>query len=172
MGSTSVVFIDDASLMPLEIGPVINTAKSRYGGGIQRAHRNYEMMVKYNSIPLEGARVTIIAEGSGWRKTDVTDENGIFEITPTDDRSLPGDWQRYLYIADHRDPDSGETYVATLPAVIYKNRPEWRSKTTGFIYWAVIGCGLCILGIWGHVWRKRWMSSREMAAFNNHRAES
>jgi hypothetical protein len=171
VGSASVVFFDDPSRMPLEIGPVIDTAKSRYGGGTQRAHRSYEMMVKYKNAPLGNASVTIIAEGSGWRQALVTDENGIFKVTPTDDRALSGDWQRYLYVATHRDQATGETYVATMPAVIYKNRPEWRSKTVGFVFWSVIGCGLCILGIWGHVRRKQWRVSRHLAVFNNHRAE-
>ncbi len=171
VGSVSVVFFDDPARMPLEIGPVINTAKSRSGGGSQTSHRSYEMMVKFKGAPLAGAQVDIIAEGAGWRKSAVTDESGIFEIIPTDDRALAADWQRYIYVTFHRDSASGRTYISTMPTEVHKNRPEWRSKTVGFVFWAIIGCGLCLLGIWGHARRKRWQETRQMAVFKNHRIE-
>ena len=168
-GSASVVFFDDAQRMPLEIGPVMDTAKSKYGGGTQSAHRAYEMMVKYRNTPLQDARVTVITEGSQWQKSYVTDATGKFEIMPTDDRYVQGDWQKYLYVAAHHDLETGEHYVATLPVVIYKNRPEWRSKAMGFAYWAIIGSTMSFLMVLGFVRRKNRQDRQTLIIFENHK---
>jgi ferredoxin len=77
-GAASVVFFYEAQHMPLEIGPVINTAKSKFGGGTQRPHRSYPMMVRYRNKPLPGATVTVMVDGSQWTKSLVTDEIGYF----------------------------------------------------------------------------------------------
>jgi hypothetical protein len=57
------VFIDNAEYLPLEIGPVINTAENQYGGGTHRPHREYTFMVKYMNRPLAGATVRLYTIG-------------------------------------------------------------------------------------------------------------
>ncbi len=165
VGSTSVVFFDDPDLMPLEIGPVINTAKSRYGGGTQTVHREYKMMVKFNAKPLASAKVTVMSIESGWSKSFVTDSRGIIEIMPTDDRSGSKDFQNYLYIATHHDTDKDQYYITTFPVTINKNRPEWRSKTTGFIFWSITGTAMILLTIAGYWIRKRQRQNRKLAVY-------
>jgi hypothetical protein len=170
-GSASVVFFDDGQLMPLEIGPVINTAKSIYGGGTQRPHRNYEMMVKYLGQPLPGAEVTVIALDSQWQKSVVTDQNGKFSIMPTDDRCTTRQWQKYLYLATYHDRPKKSYYMATLPIVVRKNTPEWRSKAMGFTYWAVVGSAGGLLIVWGFVRRKIRRHEQALTIFRDHRIE-
>jgi hypothetical protein len=165
VGSTSVVFFDDPDLMPLEIGPVINTAKSRYGGGRQTVHRKYKMMVKYNKKPLKASKMTVICLESGWIKSFMTDSRGIIEITPTDDRSGLKDFQNYLYIAAHHDTDKNRYYITTFPVTINKNQPEWRSKTAGFIYWSITGTAMILLTIAGYRIRKRQQQKRKLATY-------
>lgn len=167
VGSVSVVFFDDPGQMPLEIGPVINTAKSRYGGGTQTAHRDYEMMVKYMGKPLADAAVTVMSVESGWRKSFVTDQDGIFDIMPTDDRSVSKNFQNYLYTAVHHDREKNQYHIATFPVTIYKNRPEWRTKAMGFTYWAITGTAMTLLTVFGFVIRKRRQRSRELVVFEN-----
>ena len=169
VGSASVVFLDDAQHMPLEIGPVVNTAKSRFNGGRQVSHRSYEMMVKYNKEPLPGARVSVIALGSQWERSFVTDERGQFEVMPPDDRLVPGEWQNYLYVATHHDLSQNAFYTTTFPVVVYKNRPEWRSKAMGFIYWSIVGGGLCLMMVAGFAGRRYWRNTRKMIIFEHHR---
>ncbi len=171
MGSASVVYFDDTEKMPLEIGPVINTAKSKFGGGTQRPHRDYKMMVKYAGRPLAGGRVTVVAIGSQWQKTVVTDENGIFEIMPTDDRSIQREWQKYLYTATHLDREKAAFYIATLPTVVYKNRPEWRSKTMGFAFWSIIGTGVTLLMVFGLYRRRRKRDNQALTVFDSRKPE-
>ena len=165
VGSTSVVFFDDPDLMPLEIGPVINTAKSRYGGGSQTVHRTYEMMVKYNTKPLKASKVTVISVESGWSKSFETDGKGIIEVTPTDDRTGSKDFQNYLYIATYYDTDKNQYYVNTFPVTINKNQPEWRSKSAGFIYWAITGTAMILLTIVGYRIRKIRQQNRKLAIY-------
>jgi hypothetical protein len=168
-GSASVVFFNDAKHMPLEIGPAINTAKSKFGGGAQRPHRNYEMMVKYLNKPLPGANVTVMVNGSQWKKSLVTDENGMFDIMPTDDRSTPGEWQKYLYTAAYHDRRNDCYYMTTLPIVVRRNTPEWRTKSVGFTYWAIAGSAGILLVVWGFVLRKNRLKKNAMTIFQNHR---
>ncbi len=169
VGSASVVFLDDAEHMPLEIGPVVNTAKSRFGGGRQFSHRSYEMMLKYNQKPLAGAKVSVIALGSQWEKSFVTDDRGKFEVMPPDDRLVPGEWQNYLYIATHHDRTKDAFYVTTFPVVVYKNRPEWQSKAMGFAYWSIIGGAICLIMVAGFAGRRHWQNTRKMIIFENHK---
>lgn len=168
-GSASVVFFDDAQNMPLEIGPVINTAKSKFGGGTQRPHRSYDMMVKYLNKPQPGANVTVMVDGSQWTKSLVTDENGMFNIMPTDDRSTPLEWQKYIYLATHHDRSSNSYYMTTLPIVVRRNTPEWRSKSVGFTYWAIVGSACSLLIVWGFARRKYRLRKRALTIFRNHR---
>ena len=169
VGSASVVFIDDPARMPLEIGPKVNTAKSRYGGSMQSAHREYEMMVKYQGKPVSGVPVTVLSIESRWKKSFVTDADGIFKIMPTDDRSVAADFQNYLFTATHHDREKRKYHIATFPVTVYKNRPEWRTKTVGFIYWAILGTGMTILTVFGFIIRKKRRYSRQLAVFENHR---
>ena len=171
MGRASVVFFDDGDKMPLEIGPAINTAKSKFGGSMQMPHETYEMMVKYQGRPLPGATVTITTEGSGWEKTVVTDKAGEFEIMPTDDRFSQREWQNYLYTATYHDREKNTYYVATLPTVVYRNQPEWRSKAMGFIFWSVIGTGVTLLMVTGLTRRRRNRDRLALIVFENHKIQ-
>jgi hypothetical protein len=172
MGRGSVVFFDDAEHMPLEIGPVINTAKFKYGGESQRPHQSYEMMVKYLNRPLPGARVRVIAQGSRWEKTYVTDDAGRFEIMPTDDRWVERKWQQYLYVVTHHDRERRCYYLSTLPVMVYKNRPEWLSKAMGFTYWTISGSVLILLLVLGLVRRNQWQDSRLLITFENRKIKA
>lgn len=172
VGSASVVFIDDVQHMPLEIGPVVNTAKSRYSGGYQNSHRSYEMMVKYDKKPLPGAEVKVIALGSDWVKSFVTDERGRFTIMPPDDRLVPDEWQNYLYITTHHDQINSDFYISTFPVMVRKNRPEWRSKAMGFAYWAIIGGAISLVLVAGFVGRRYWQNSRKMIIFENQKIKN
>jgi hypothetical protein len=167
MGSNPAVFFNDGDSMPFEIGPVVDTAKSKFGGGTQSPHRVYEMMVKYMNKPLGGVRVTVIAMGSRWEKTVVTDDEGKFEIMPTDDRLSGHEWQQYLYVAAHHDREKKAYYVATLPTVVYKNRPEWRSKAMGFTCWAIVAATVGLLMTLGYVRRKSLENKRTLIIFEN-----
>lgn len=171
MGRASVVFFDDGEKMPLEIGPAINTAKSKFGGSMQMPHETYEMMVKYQGRPLPGATVTVTTEGSQWEKTFVTDKAGKFEIMPTDDRFFQREWQNYLYTATHHDRMANTYYVATLPTVVYKNQPEWRSKAMGFAFWSIIGTGVTLLMIAGLTRRRQRRDRQALIVFENHKIQ-
>ena len=165
-GSASVVFFDDAEKMPLEIGPVINTVLIRSGGNAQRPHTKYEMMVKYMNKPLAGARVVVHAMGSNWEKEFVTDKEGRFSITPTDDRTDSNhEWQTYLFMASHHDRTNSTYHSTTLPVIVYKNRPEWFSKSMGFTYWAIAGIAVSGLILLGLLRRREWREKRKIAHF-------
>lgn len=167
MGRASVLFLDDPETMPLEIGPVFNTAKSRFGGGFQTPHNTYEMMVKYAGQPLPGARVKVMALGSHWQNIYLTDTDGKFEVQPTDDRSVSEAYQKYLYVATHHDRSQNSYYVASFPVMVYKNQPEWRSKTLGFTLWSIVGSALSLLVVLGFVKRNQWLDQRTLVIFNN-----
>lgn len=170
-GNKSVVFFDDAQKMPLEIGPVINTSISKYSGGTQRPHRLYELMVKYMNKPMPGVKVTVIAMGSQWEKSFITDMEGKFEIMPTDDRSLLQGWQKYIFRTSFHDRETNNYYIATFPVVVQKNSPEWRSKTSGFTLWSIMGSALTLLIVWGFVKRKNRLKNLSLIAFKNHKIE-
>lgn len=172
MGRVSVVFLDDAEHVPLEIGPVINTVKFKYGGDTQRPHRSYEMMVKYLNRPLPGARVRVVAQGSQWEKTYVTDDAGRFEIMPMDDRWSARKWQQYMYVVTHHDREKNGYYVSTFPVMVYKNRPEWLSKAMGFTYWTICGSALILLLVIGLVRRRHWQDNRLLITFENRKIKA
>ena len=151
---------------PLKSGPVINTAKSRYGGGLQSPHREYEMAVKYLGAPVAGARVTVMAEDSGWQNSFVTDEDGRFKITPTDDRVVDKEWQNYIYVAVFHDRQHHTVHVATLPITVRKNSPEWRSKAMGFTLWAAAGSVMLLLTVLGLMGHKRQLARKELLVFD------
>lgn len=171
LGRASVVFFDDARQMPLEIGPAINTAKSRFGGGTQQPHRAYEMQVKYLNKPMPGVEVMVINMASQWEKRFVTDDRGKFEIIPPDHRSGKQDWQKYLYVATHHDRKTNAYYVATFPTYVYKNQPEWLSKTLGFTYWAIISSFVITLMILGFISRKKRQERQMLTVFENYKTQ-
>ncbi|MGD9123633.1 MAG: hypothetical protein PVG60_01005 [Desulfarculaceae bacterium] len=167
LGSSPNVFFNDTENLAFEIGPVVNNAKNKYGGGMQRPHREYEMMVKYKNEPLPGAKVSVYVEGGGWQGRFITDADGVFTIMPTDDRFGDKEWQRYIYVAEHPDPGDGSYHVATFPVIVNKNRPEWRSKATGFGFWVIIGSALILLMVAGLSWRKRHQDKRSLVVFES-----
>lgn len=171
VGSASVVFFDDARQMPFEIGPAINTAKSKYGGGTQLPNRSYEMQVKYLNKPLPGAAVTVINIASQWEKRFVTDDKGKFEIIPPDHRGGARKWQKYLYVATHHDRENNAYYVTTFPTVVYKNQPEWLSKTMGFTYWVIVGSIMIMLMVVGFVSRKKRQDRQALIVFENYKIQ-
>lgn len=168
LGEKSVVFIDDPTVMPLEIGPVINTAKSKYGGAYQRPHRTYEMMVKYNGEPLPYCYVRLISFPGQWEKTFMTDDQGIFKVMPMDDREFGRERNKYLFAAFHHDQNENTVYVSTFPVNVPSNRPEWRSKAMGFALWAIAGSVLTFIMVWALVRRREKQHRREMIVFKDH----
>ena len=168
-GKGSVVFFDDPVNMPLEIGPVINTAENRFGGGTQWPHREYEMMVKYLGKPLAGAKVTAHAMSSHWEKQFTTNQDGIFVITPTDDRTDPGhEWQTYLFIASHHDAKNTSCHITTFPVIVYKNRPEWYTKTMGFTFWSITGTAMVTLIVMGLAQRTKRRETHKLTVFDKY----
>lgn len=170
-GSRPEVFFHDPAEVPFEIGPVVNNAKNKFGGGMQIPHSSYEMLVKYHNRPLAGCEVSVFAEGGKWQGRYTTDSQGIFTITPIDDRSIERRWQHYLYVAEHFDPDDSNLHIATLSVIILKNRPEWRSKSMGLWFWAVTGSALVLLLTAGAAWRRRRRDHRSLVVFENRRVK-
>jgi hypothetical protein len=169
-GSASVVFIDNAEYLPLEIGPVINTAENQYGGGTHRPHREYTFMVKYMNRPLAGATVRLYTMGSHWEKAFVTDEEGEFTVTPTDDRTDDGkEYQKYLYVAYHHDQKKGTYHISSLPVIVYRNRPEWYSKAMGFTLFSIAGTAVVAGIVLGVVARSRRRENRRLVVFDQYR---
>jgi len=168
-GTKSVVFFDNNDLMPLEIGPVVNTAISKFSGGSHRPHRYYELMVKYMGEPLAGAMVEVIAMDSKWHKIFITDKYGKFKIMPPDDRSIAKEWQKYLYTTCFNDHQTKKIYISTLSIIVYKNRPEWRSKTMGYTLWTIFGTGLFLVLIVMLVQRKKILNRKTMVVFENNK---
>lgn len=167
LGSSPDVFFNNAEQLAFEIGPVVDNAKSKYGGGMQRPHQLYEMMVKYKNRPLAGGVVSVYVEGGGWQGRFITDSKGVITIMPTDDRFGNKDWQKYIYAAEHHDADDHSYHIASLSVIVKKNRAEWRSKAMGFTYWAIIGGTLILLLAAGLSLRKRRRDKQSLAAFES-----
>jgi O-antigen/teichoic acid export membrane protein len=51
--------------------------------------------------------------------------------------------------------------------IVNKNRPEWRSKATGFGFWAIIGSALTLLLVAGLSWRKRRRDKKSLVVFES-----
>jgi len=164
-GKVSPVFFTDSKKLPLEIGPVVNTGKSKFGRTNQRVHRTYKMALKFMGKPLAGETVQVYSPESGWEKNFITDKNGKFEVTPTDDRFIKKDWQRYFYMSSYNNKKNNTRYVASLPVVVYKNRPEWRSQSMAFIFWSISGTAISVLVIVEMLRRKRRRESLNLAAY-------
>jgi hypothetical protein len=168
MGGSPDVFFDNED-MPLEIAPYISSAQSKYGGGTQSPHNRYEMVVRYRNKPLAGAAVRVFADDSGWQKTFTADGAGKIEIMPFDDRSTDRNWQRLLFVAAHHDREQGAFHIASLPIVVYRNRPEWRSEIAGFGSWTIVGGVGCLILVPGIARRRRRLQEAAMASFRNYK---
>ncbi len=169
-GRASVVFFDDPERIPLEIGPVINTAENRSGGATLWPHKAYEMQVRYRGSPLPGARVTIHAMGSGWEKTLVTDAGGMFTVIPTDDRAdSDREWQTYLFMVGHHDRERSQFHASTLPVTVYRNRPEWYSTAMGFTFFSIVGTAVLVVILAWLAWRGKRRERHQLAVFETYR---
>ncbi len=153
-GSAPAFFFDDPAIA-LEIGSARSPAMYRMGGGFQRPHEEYAMEVRYQGRPLAGAMVEAIAEGSGWRRSYRTDASGRFTVIPFDDRSKQLHYDKLLYVVRVEDPEHQALHVATLPMIIFRNRPEWTSHVAGYMVWAGLGLGGTLLLVGGAMLRKR-----------------
>lgn len=113
----------------------------------------------------------MINMASQWKKCFVTNDEGKFEIIPPDHRSGENDWQKYLYVAAHHDRETNSYYVATLPIVVFKNQPEWLSKTMGFTYWAIISSFVLMLMALGFIFRERRRENQALAVFEKYKMQ-
>lgn len=164
-GSHPAFFIDDPDIA-LEIGSARSPAQYRMGGGFQRPHERSEMEVRYQGRPLAGATVEVIAEGSAWRRSYRTDGSGRFTVTPFDDRSGPRHYEKLLYVVRVEDPQNHALHVATLPMIVFRNRPEWTSHVAGYGLWAGLSIGGTMLLVGGAMLRKRRQQRLNLVRFD------
>lgn len=169
-GASPAFFFND-SRMVLEIGSALSPAQHRMGGGFQRPHEEYDMEVRYHNRPLPGATVEVIAEGSGWRKSYHTDGAGRFTVIPFDDRSRQRHYEKLLYVVKVEDPDNRALHVATLPMIIFRNRPEWTSHAAGYALWAGLGLGGGLLLAAGSMVRGRRQRRLSLVRFDQCRVK-
>jgi hypothetical protein len=168
-GACSEVFFNDPENMALEIGPVVSYSRTRMAGGAQMPHNPYEMTVLYRNRPLPGVLITVKAEGSGWQRTFLTDNKGQFRIIPFDDRSGEHHWQKFFYMATYHDLAQEAFHIATLPVIVYRNRPEWTSQVAGFTAWIIIGSVGCILLIFACARRRKRLQEHALLSFEDYR---
>ena len=147
-GNKRGVFFNDSDKFPLEIG----CSDSWFRYDYQRAYREYEMEVIYHGKPLADTEVRILS-GSGWLKTVRTDSSGKFLITPFGNMENDGQGE-YLYVTCYQDLLKREYHCATLMMNVYTN-PEWRSKSSGFMLWTIVGTGLLVIIIIAGIYRKK-----------------
>lgn len=169
-GSTPAFFVDDPAIA-LEIGSARSPAMYRMGGGFQRPHEQSDMEVRYLGRPLAGATVEAIAEGSGWRRSYCTDGSGRFTVTPFDDRSGHRHYEKLLYVVRFEDPQTHALHVATLPMIIFRNRPEWTSHVAGYALWGGLGIGGTMLLVGGAMLRKRRQQRLNLVRFDQCRVK-
>lgn len=169
-GSAPAFFFDDPAIV-LEIGSARSPAMYRMGGGFQRPHESYDMEVHYQGRPLAGVTVEAIAEGSGWRRSYRTDASGRFSVTPFDDRSRERHYDKLLYVVRVADPANHALHVATLPMIIFRNRPEWTSHVAGYGVWAVLGIGATLLLVGGTMLSKRRRQRLSLVRFDQCRVK-
>nr|WP_321467473.1 hypothetical protein [uncultured Desulfobulbus sp.] len=164
-GSTPAFFFNDPAIA-LEIGPARSPQMNRMGGGFQRPHDEYVMEVRYLGRPLAGATVDAIGEGSGWRREYRTDASGRFTVIPFDDRSRPRHYDKMLYVVKVEEPQRNALHIATLPMIIFRNRPEWTSHIWGYATWAGFGlAGACLLA-GGAMLRNRRQQRQTLVRFD------
>jgi hypothetical protein len=151
-GSFPAFFFNDDAI-PLEIGSALSPARRRMGGGYQRPHESYDMEVRYKGKPLPDATVEVFAESSKWHRIYRTDAAGRFAVTPFDDRSRQRHYDKLLYVVQVQDAPNHILHVATLPVIIFRNRPEWTSHLWGYGFWVIAGLlGICLL-VGGNIYR-------------------
>jgi len=161
-GNKRGAFFNEPDKLPLEIGCADSWFRSDY----QRAHREYEMKVIYQGKPLADTEVSVFSK-SGWRKTVRTDSSGKFLITPFGNMENSGQ-EKYLYAAAHHDLLKREYHFATLMMNVH-TYPEWRSKSGGFIFWAVLGTGLLVIIVAVGIYRKKKHAREAILKFENRR---
>nr|WP_320012538.1 hypothetical protein [uncultured Desulfobulbus sp.] len=137
-GSFPAFFFDDPRIA-LEIGSARNPARYRMGGSYQRPHETYDMEVRFKGSPLANTSVEVYAQGSKWHRAYQTDASGQFQVTPFDDRSQDLHYEKLLYVVQFEDAKTQDLHVATLPMIIFRNRPEWTSHLWGYSFWAIAG---------------------------------
>lgn len=169
-GSAPAFFFDDPAIA-LEIGSARSPAMYRMGGGFQRPHEEYAMEVRYRGRPLAGATVEAIAEGSGWRRSYHTDTSGRFTVIPFDDRSKQLHYDKLLYVVSVEEPENHALHIATLPMIIFRNRPEWTSHVAGYMVWAGLGLGGTLLLVGGAMLRKRRQQQLNLVRFDQCRVK-
>ena len=135
-GSFPAFFFDDPHIA-LEIGSARNPARYRMGGSYQRPHETYDMEVRFKGSPLANTSVEVYAQGSKWHRAYQTDVSGQFQVTPFDDRSQDLHYEKLLYVVQFEDVETQDLHVATLPMIIFRNRPEWTSHLWGYGFWAI-----------------------------------
>ena len=161
-GNKRGVFFNEPDKLPLEIG--CSDSRLRYDS--QRAYREYEMKVIYQGKPLADTEVSIFS-GSGWRKTVQTDSSGKFLITPFGNMEN-NDQEKYLYAAAYHDLLKREYHCATLMMNVH-TYPEWRSRSGGFMLWAILGTGLLVIIVTAGIYRKKKHAREAILKFENHR---
>ena len=159
-GNRSAAFFNDPDKFPLEIG--CSDSWFRYAN--QRAYREYEMKVIYDGKPLTDTQVSIFSQ-SGWKKTVTTDAGGKFLITPFGGMENDGQ-DKYLYATDWHDLLKGEYHYATLVMNV-STYPEWRSKSSGFMLWTILGTGLLVIIIIVGIYRKKKHARDAIMQFEN-----
>ena len=161
-GNKRGVFFNEPDKFPLEIGCSDSWFRSDY----QRAYREYEMKVIYQGKPLADTEVIILSK-SGWRRIVQTDSSGRFLITPFGNMGNNGQ-EKYLYMAAHHDLLKREYHCATLMMSVF-TYPEWRGKSGGFIFWAVLGTGFLVIIVTVGIYRKKKQDREAILKFENQR---
>ena len=159
-GNRPAAFFNDSDNFPLEIG--CSDSWFRYAN--QRAYREYEMKVIYDGKPLTDTQVNIFSQ-SGWQKTVTTDSSGKFLITPFGGMENDGR-EKYLYAAACHDLLKGEYHYTTLVMNV-NTYPEWRSKSSGFALWMILGTGLLVIIIIAGIYRKKKHARDAILQFEN-----
>nr|MBL0716692.1 hypothetical protein [Desulfobacterales bacterium] len=161
-GNRPAALFNDPAKFPLEIG--CSDSWFRYAN--QRAYREYEMKVIYDGKPLTDTQVNIFSQ-SGWQKTVTTDAGGKFLITPFGRMEKDGR-EKYLYAAACHDLLKGEYHYATLVMNV-STYSEWRSKSSGFMLWTILGTGLLVIIIIVGIYRKKKHARDAITQFENQR---
>lgn len=157
-------FVDEPSVIPLEIG---NVPDKRMMFG-QRPLREYRMQVKFRGNPLPNSAVTITTE-SGWKQELYTDRNGRITVEPFERKLRQGRiTETYLYSCSHTEPQTGITYVATLPVIVTEASPEWENAAHGYIIWMTLSIGILFAVIFAGYIRRKNLMSKSLVAMKNY----
>ena len=162
------VFFKDADKIALEIGPSDAPCMGEMPcmkAGCQEALKEHKMKVLYKGGPLADAEVAILTE-SGWEKRKKTNSNGIFSITPVENKEKEN---RSLYVVTHKDLSNGQYYCSSLMMYVLKPPPGWMSKAEGFVFWAVMGTGLFVVYVGWRIIRRKRFDRKTMLEFERHK---